>query len=78
MLNQYRMGALGKRGKTPGTQVQHDLPLNDTMAEIRHGCGGGKRNEARFNITCPDFCPSYVSEWRIYVSLSATLLFGFR
>ena len=49
------------RGKTPGTQVQHDPLAGSEMAEIRHHCESRNRNKARLYITCPDFCPSYAS-----------------
>jgi len=34
----------GKRGKTPGTQVQHDQGSANGTAEIRHRCGCRYRN----------------------------------
>ena len=49
----------GDRGKTPGTQVQHDLASGDRMAEIRHRFDGGRCNNARVDIICPGFCPYY-------------------
>ena len=50
----------GNRGKTPGTQVQHDLASGDRMAGIRHRFDGGRCNDARVDIICPGFCPYYV------------------
>ena len=35
-----------KRGKTPGTQVQHNLTSGDRGAEIRRRCVFEKRNKA--------------------------------
>jgi hypothetical protein len=38
-------GVPRKRGKTPGTQVQHDPAPHDEMAEIGHRCESRNRNK---------------------------------
>src|SRR3954447_22295453 len=50
---------VSKRGKTPGTQVQHELLPEGRLAENQRRCSNRNRNKLRFNKTCPGFCPSY-------------------
>jgi hypothetical protein len=57
-LHSDRTGRKCKRGKTPGTQVQHGSWPEAGMAEIRRRCSDEDRNELRLCITCPGFCPS--------------------
>ena len=49
----------GKRGKTPGTQVQQSRMPHDQMAVFRHRCHGESRIDPGAVRDCPGFCPSY-------------------
>jgi hypothetical protein len=47
------------RGKSVGAQVPHARSVGRGMAGVRHRCEGRRRNETKFNMTRPGFCPYY-------------------
>jgi hypothetical protein len=49
----------GKRGKTPGTQVQQSRIPDGQMTAFRHCCVGESRIDPWAVRDCPRFFPSY-------------------